>query len=297
MDGTPIGTLVRLMAALRDPARGCAWDVAQTPASIVPYTIEEAYEVADAVERDDPDDLRDELGDLLLQVVFHARMAEEAGRFGFDDVAGAIVAKLIRRHPHVFDPGGALLPPERRVDDPAAIKAAWERIKAEERAARANVVTPDAVASGASPGQGASSGQGAGGPAGPAPLAGVPLALPALARAEKIARRAAAHGFDWSEAVAVLAKVREETAEVEESLGQGDAAAVAEEIGDLLFAVANLARHAGVDPERALHAGTRKFERRFTAMAARLDAGGPGLAGSALPAMEAAWAAVKRDER
>ncbi|SFK31382.1 nucleoside triphosphate pyrophosphohydrolase [Methylorubrum salsuginis] len=271
-DGTAIDRLRGLMARLRDPERGCAWDLAQTPESIVPYTIEEAYEVADAVERGDADDVRDELGDLLLQVVFQARLAEEAGAFGFDDVAEAIGAKLIRRHPHVFDADGAFLPPGERPADPAAIEAAWARIKAQERAAKA--------ASGKEKAE-------------PGPFADVPRALPALARADKVSRRAAATGFDWPDAGQVLAKVREETDEVEESLSDGDAEAVAEEIGDLLFSVANLARHAGVDPEEALRRGTRKFERRFAAMAARLDGG---LEASDLATMEAAWQAVKRAE-
>ena len=271
-DGAAIDRLRALMARLRDPVRGCAWDLQQTAESIVPYTIEEAYEVADAVERGDADDLRDELGDLLLQVVFQARIAEEAGAFDFDDVAEAIVAKLIRRHPHVFDADGAFLPPGERPDDPAAIEAAWARIKAQERAAKAASGRAEAK---------------------PGPFADVPRALPALARADKVSRRAAATGFDWPDAAQVLAKVREETDEVEESLSAGDPEAVAEEIGDLLFSVANLARHAGVDPEEALRRGTRKFERRFAAMAARLDGG---LEASDLTTMEAAWQAAKRAE-
>jgi ATP diphosphatase len=273
MNEAAIERLRTLMARLRDPDRGCAWDLAQTAESIVPYTIEEAYEVADAVDRKDADDLRDELGDLLLQVVFQSRIAQEAGAFDFDDVAEAICAKLIRRHPHVFDATGAFLPPGQRPDDPAAIKAAWGVIKAQERAAKA------AAGRGAAPE--------------PGPLAGVSHALPALTRADAISRRAAATGFDWPDAGQVLGKVREEVDEVEESLAAGDPEAVFEEIGDLLFSVANLARHAGVDPEEALRRGTLKFERRFTAMAARLDAG---LEGSDLAAMEAAWQAVKRTE-
>ena len=274
MDGAPIDRLLTLMARLRDPERGCAWDLRQTHASIVPFTIEEAYEVADAVEGGDPGELRDELGDLLLQVVFQARIAQEAGRFGFDEVAQAIVAKLIRRHPHVFDGQGEFLPAEDRPTDPAAIKAAWEAIKARERAEKAAVARRTA-----------------------GPLDGVSRALPALARADRISRRAAAVGFDWPDAAQVLAKVREEVDEVEESLGGGDPDAVFEEIGDLLFSVANLARHAGVDPEEALRRGTAKFERRFAAMAAGLAASGRDLEASDLAAMEAAWQAVKRTER
>ncbi len=279
MDGAPIDRLLTLMARLRDPDRGCAWDVRQSYASIVPYTIEEAYEVADAVERGDREDLRDELGDLLLQVVFQARIAEEEGAFRFDDVAEAICAKLIRRHPHVFDASGDFLPPERRPTDPAAIKAAWDVIKAGERAAKA--------AAGQETGKGEAAG----------PLAGVSRALPALARADGISKRAARVGFDWPDAGQVLAKVREETDEVEESLRAGEPEAVFEEIGDLLFSVANLARHADVDPEEALRRGTLKFERRFTAMANRLAAQGHALEDTPLPAMEAAWQAVKRDEK
>lgn len=275
MDEAPIDRLLTLMARLRDPERGCAWDVQQSYASIVPYTIEEAYEVADAVERGDRADLRDELGDLLLQVVFQARIAEEEGAFRFADVAEAICAKLIRRHPHVFDASGDFLPPERRPTDPAAIKAAWETIKARERAEKAAAGKTEAAG----------------------PLAGVSRALPALARADRISKRAAGVGFDWPDAAQVLAKVREETDEVEESLEKGEPEAVFEEIGDLLFSVANLARHAGVDPEEALRRGTLKFERRFTAMAARLAAEGHTLEDTALPAMEAAWQAVKRDEK
>ncbi|MCJ2072290.1 nucleoside triphosphate pyrophosphohydrolase [Methylobacterium sp. J-030] len=269
---TELGRLLRLMAALRDPVRGCAWDVAQTSATIVPYTIEEAYEVADAVARGDRDDLRDELGDLLLQVVFHARMAEEQGAFAFDDVARAIGDKLVRRHPHVFAPDGALLPEGSPQRDPAQVEAQWTAIKAQERAARGDAES------------------------GPDPLGGVARALPALARAEKISRRAAGYGFDWDNAAQVIDKVREETDEVAEALAAGDRRAVADEIGDLLFSVANLARHAGIDPEAALRDGTAKFERRFAAMAAHLTAAGGELGRSELAAMEAAWQAVKRDE-
>lgn len=275
----PLQTLTRLMAELRDPVRGCPWDVAQTFASIAPCTIEEAYEVADAVARGDRDGLRDELGDLLLQVVFHARIAEEAGAFAFDDVVGAITAKLIRRHPHVFDASGTLLPTG-TLGDPASVAAQWESIKAGERVAKAaGSASTDA---------------------GTEPedlLAGVARTLPALTRAEKISRRAAGYGFDWGSVAEVVAKVREETGEVAEALVAGDREALAEEIGDLLFSVANLARHAGVDPEVALRAGTDKFARRFAGMAARVTAAGGTLADADLPAMEAAWAAVKRAER
>lgn len=270
----PIDTLLRLMADLRDPVRGCPWDIAQTFATIVPYTIQESYEVADAVERGDAEDLREELGDLLLQVVFQAQIAREAGLFDFDAVAAAIARKLIRRHPHVFDSKGTLLQ-ERGPTDQEAVNRAWERIKVEERAEKA-------ARNGAAP---------------TGPLDGVPHALPALTRAEKVSRKAADHGFDWPDAVSVIAKVREEVDEVEQSLKTGQADAVQEEIGDLLFSVANLARHAGIDPEDALRRGTRKFERRFTAMAARLNDAGSSLDTADLPAMEAGWEQVKQDER
>ncbi|MCJ2024030.1 nucleoside triphosphate pyrophosphohydrolase [Methylobacterium sp. J-067] len=259
------------MADLRDPVRGCAWDVEQTPATIAPYTIEEAYEVADAVARGDREDLRDELGDLLLQVVFQARMAEEDGAFAFDDVARAITAKLIRRHPHVFAADGTLLPEGSPRRDPAEVEAQWAAIKAQERAAKP-VAAPD-------------------------PLGGVAQALPALMRAEKVSRRAAAYGFDWDDAAQVIAKVREETDEVAEALERGQTGPLVEEIGDLLFAVANLARHAGIDPEAALRDGTLKFERRFRAMAEELHAEGGELGRSDLAAMEAAWGRVKRMEK
>ncbi|TXM96632.1 nucleoside triphosphate pyrophosphohydrolase [Methylobacterium sp. WL64] len=268
-----LGRLLRLMAALRDPESGCAWDVRQTFATIVPYTIEEAYEVADAVARGDRDDLRDELGDLLLQVVFHARMAEEEGVFAFDDVARAIGDKLIRRHPHVFKPDGTPLQAGSALRDPAQVEAQWAAIKAQERATR-DPATGD-----------------------PDPLGGVARALPALARAEKISRRAASYGFDWGNAAQVIDKVREETDEVAEALAAGDPQALSEEIGDLLFSVANLARHAGIDPETALRDGTAKFERRFAAMAEHLTSAGGALGRSDLAAMEAAWQAVKRDEK
>lgn len=265
-----IDTLLTIMARLRDPVRGCSWDVAQTFASIVPYTIEEAYEVADAVDRGELQELRDELGDLLLQVVFHARIAEEAGAFRFEDVAAAIVAKLIRRHPHVFDATGAFLPEDGRRADPEDVAAAWEDAKARERERRTSAAAPL--------------------------LDGVALALPALSRAGKISSRAAAYGFDWPDAASVVAKVHEEADEVAEALANGSTAAVAEEIGDLLFAVANLARHAGVDPETALRAGNAKFERRFEAMGRRLQGQGRPLRAFDLAAMEEAWAAVKREE-
>ena len=280
------------MAELRDPERGCAWDVAQTSASIAPYALEEAYEVVDAIARNDLGDLREELGDLLLQVVFHARMAEEAGAFDLDDVARTIVAKLVRRHPHVFEPGGALLPVGSPRRAASAVEAQWQAIKAAERAAKnaAKDAAKDAA-------EDAAEGAGQPSPAPEGPLDGVARTLPALTRAEKISRRAAGYGFDWADAVDVVAKVHEEADEVAEALAGGDTQAVAEEIGDLLFSVANLARHAGIDPEAALRAGNDKFVRRFTAMAARIEAEGGTLSDADLAAMEAAWIAVKQAER
>ncbi|KAA2237628.1 nucleoside triphosphate pyrophosphohydrolase [Salinarimonas soli] len=264
-----IAGLVEIMARLRDPERGCAWDVAQDFRSIVPYTLEEAYEVADAVERGDLPDLRDELGDLLLQVVFHARMAEEEGAFAFPDVVEAITSKLIRRHPHVFGEGATR--------DPAAIKRMWGEIKAQEkaerRAARGGVDE--------SPGL----------------LAGVPGALPALTRAEKLTTRAATVGFDWPDAGQVIAKIREETAEIEEALAGGDKPAIQDEIGDLLFAVANLARHCGVDPEAALRGTNAKFERRFRHIETALEREGRTTAQAGLGEMERLWGEAKDRER
>ncbi|MGE7417196.1 nucleoside triphosphate pyrophosphohydrolase [Methylobacterium tarhaniae] len=276
MSTTPIARLLGIMASLRDPEGGCPWDLAQTHASIVPYTIEEAYEVAEAVDAGDPEELRDELGDLLFQVVFQARIAEEAGTFAFDDVATAIADKMVRRHPHIFG--------EVRGLDPDAVNAQWAAIKAEERAAKA---ARDKTRAGGSEPEDTATGT----------LAGVPLALPALARAEKISRKAASVGFDWPDAAEVIAKVREETDEVAQALAGEGPEAVAEEIGDLLFSVANLARHAGVDPEEALRRANLKFQRRFSAMEAEVTKDGHTLREAGLVAMEAAWVAVKRRER
>jgi ATP diphosphatase len=260
-----IGRLIEIMAALRTSGSGCPWDLEQTFATIVPFTIEEAYEVADAVERGDFSDLRDELGDLLLQVVFHARMAEEQGRFDFGGVVEAITAKLIRRHPHVFADARDLSPEE--------VKALWGEIKAGEKRARADAAASRGV------------------------LAGVPLALPALTRALKLQEKAGKVGFDWAEARAVLAKLREELDEIEAEIASGDADAAAGEVGDLLFAVVNLARHLAVDPEAALRGTSAKFERRFGYIEARLAADGRAPAGASLEEMEALWVEAKRAER
>ena len=268
-----IWRLIEIMAALRTPGTGCPWDLEQTFATIVPFTLEEAYEVADAIERGDFADLRDELGDLLLQVVFHARMAEEAGRFDFGGVVEAITAKLIRRHPHVFADAGDLSSDE--------VTAQWGRVKAEEKRLRAEA----REAAGLEP------------EPRPSALAGAPLALPALTRALKLQQKAGKVGFDWSEARAVIAKLREEMDEIEAEIDAGEQAKAADEVGDLLFAVANLARHLKVDPEGALRGANAKFERRFAHIEARLAAEGRAPAGASLDEMEALWNEAKRSER
>lgn len=269
-----IARLLEIMAALRTPGTGCPWDLEQDFGSIAPYTIEEAYEVADAIARGDRLDLKDELGDLLLQVVFHARMAEEEGAFAFPDVVEAITAKLIRRHPHVFGDARDL--------SPAEVKALWHRIKAEEKARksaeREAAGLPERVDE-------------------KGVLAGVPHGLPALTRAWKLQARASTVGFDWNDARLVLDKIREETAEIDEALASGDKAAVAEEIGDLLFVVANLARHVDADPEGCLHAANAKFERRFKAIESLLEAQGKVAGDAGLAELEALWQSVKRSEK
>jgi ATP diphosphatase len=259
--------LIEIMAALRTPGSGCPWDLEQTFRTIAPYTLEEAYEVADAIEHGDLDQLREELGDLLLQVVFHARMAEEQGAFEFGDVVQAITEKLIRRHPHVFaDADGKTA---------QAVKGLWERIKAEEKATKLE-----------KSGQKAEAGA----------LAGVPVAMPALTRALKLQEKAARVGFDWNDPRAVLAKIREEADEIEAALDAGgnDAAA---EVGDLLFAGVNLARHLKADPEALLRAANLKFGRRFGAIEAALAKRGKTPSDASLDEMEALWDAAKAAER
>ena len=268
-----IRRLIDIMAALRDPASGCPWDVEQTFASIAPFTIEEAYEVADAIERGATEDLREELGDLLLQVVFHARMAEEAGLFDFGGVVEAITAKLVRRHPHVFGDAGALSSDE--------VKALWGRIKADEKRAK--------LASSATGGQPQAAKSGA--------LDGVPLALPALSRAMKLQEKAGKVGFDWNDVRAVLDKIREEVAEVEAEIAEGSEQALSGEVGDLLFAAVNLARHLKVDPEAALRSANAKFERRFAHIETRLAEAGQTPERSTLDEMESLWAEAKGKER
>jgi len=255
-----IEALLRLCARLRDPVHGCPWDRAQTFATIAPYTIEEAYEVADAIASDDPARIRDELGDLLFQVALLSQLASERGWFDFAAVAAGLQEKLVRRHPHVFGPEPALAA--------ADVARAWEAHKAGERAA--------AGAHGA--------------------LAAVPYSLPALARAAKLSRRAAGVGFDWADEQAVRPKIAEELRETELAVGQGDAAAIAEELGDALFAIVNWARLLHVDPEAALRAANRKFERRFAAMEALIAARGWVAAELTAAQWDELWVAVKAAE-
>jgi ATP diphosphatase len=263
-----ITRLIEIMAALRTPGSGCPWDLQQTFETIAPYTLEEAYEVADAIERSDMEDLRDELGDLLLQVVFHARMAQEQGVFNFGDVVYAITDKLVRRHPHVFG--------DAQAKAPDAVKGLWDRIKAEEKAER------DARRGGAEL-------EGA--------LSGVPVALPALQRAQKLQSKAGKVGFDWNDPLAVLKKIREETEEVSEAIAAGNHADAADEVGDLLFAVVNLARHLDADADAALRATNRKFERRFASIELALAARGKRPQDATLEEMDALWDAAKAAER
>jgi tetrapyrrole methylase family protein/MazG family protein/ATP diphosphatase len=255
----PIDRLLAIMARLRDPDHGCPWDREQNFATIAPYTIEEAYEVADAIERQDMAALKDELGDLLFQVVFHARMAEEAGHFAFDDVAQAIADKMERRHPHVFG--------DAEIASVAAQNEAWEAHKAAERHASGAAASV---------------------------LDGVALALPAMLRAAKISRRAARIGFDWPDADSVIDKIEEELDEIEDAIDDGaPPAALEEEIGDLLFATANLARKLDIEPETALRRATAKFERRFRRVETLAAERG---VGRNLDSLEALWQEIKAEE-
>jgi ATP diphosphatase len=266
-----ISRLLEIMATLRTPGSGCPWDLEQDFASIAPYTIEEAYEVADAIARGDLDDLRDELGDLLLQVVFHARMAEELNAFSFGDVVEAITRKMIRRHPHVFaDKDGRLTPSD--------VKGAWDRIKAEEKAERAARRPSEETAR-------------------KSLLSGVKAGQPALTRAMELQRKASSVGFDWNDPRAVLHKIREEADEIEAALDRGDADELAAETGDLLFALVNLARHVGADPDMALRGTNAKFERRFGYIEQQLDAQGRSLESASLMEMDALWNDAKRQEK
>jgi len=259
-----ISSLIEIMAALRTPGSGCPWDLEQTFRTIAPYTLEEAYEVADAIARNDLAGLKDELGDLLLQVVFHARMAQEAGAFDFADVVESITTKLIRRHPHVFgDADGKTA---------KAVEGLWERIKSQEKAER-----------------------GGGAPDGA--LAGVPVALPALTRALKLQDKAGRVGFDWNNPRAVLTKIREEADEIEAELDRGHKNRMAAEVGDLLFAVVNLARHLDADPEGTLRETNLKFERRFAAIERALATRGKTPKSASLAEMDELWNEAKAAEK
>jgi ATP diphosphatase len=265
-----ISRLIEIMARLRTPVTGCPWDLEQDFATIAPYTIEEAYEVVDAIARGDLDDLREELGDLLLQVVFHARMAEEQNAFSFGDVVEAITSKMIRRHPHVFaDKDGNLTP--------GHVKGVWEQIKAEEkaeRAARRPAKTSESKSL----------------------LSSVKAGQPALTRAIELQRKASTVGFDWNDPRAVLDKIREEADEIEAALDQQDADKLTEETGDLMFALVNLARHVGADPEAALRGTNAKFERRFAYIERALAVQGRALEAASLDEMDELWNEAKEEE-
>ncbi len=275
-----LSDLVAVMAALRTPGTGCPWDLAQTFETIAPYTIEEAYEVADAIARADLPDLKDELGDLLLQVVYHARLAEEAGAFDLADVTDAITAKMIRRHPHVFGS-----PQERAA---GAAPGFWERIKAEERAAKAHERAAVQVGEPAQNLQTAVAGS---------TLDGVPAGLPGLTRAIKLQAKAARVGFDWPELAPVLDKVREEIAELTEAIATGQRGEVEEEFGDLLFVMANVARHLAIDPEAAVRGANQKFTRRFAHIEQRLAESGRTPSQSDLDEMDRLWNEAKKAEK
>ncbi|WP_299863544.1 nucleoside triphosphate pyrophosphohydrolase [uncultured Hoeflea sp.] len=267
-----ISRLIEIMAALRHPETGCPWDIKQDFASIKPYTIEEAYEVADAIERNDPDDLCDELGDLLLQVVFHARMAEEEGLFSFGDVVEAITTKMIRRHPHVFERSDA------DTDTADKVKAQWADIKAEEKRERARRRAARGLASTEPQGQ----------------LDGVPRALPALMEALKLQEAASRVGFDWGAAGPVLDKIEEEIGELRSAIAADRAEEAKGELGDVMFALANLARHLKSDPEDALRSTNTKFRNRFAHVEAGLAEQGKTPDQATLDEMEALWQAAKR---
>lgn len=256
--------LLDIMAKLRTPNTGCAWDLEQDFSTIAPYTIEEAYEVADAIDRKDMPELKEELGDLLFQVVFHSQMAKEEGAFTFEDVAEAINAKMIRRHPHVFANEDARTANQQ--------VAAWEVIKAQERASKAESDTTSSA------------------------LDGVALALPSLLRAEKLQKRAARVGFDWTDAAQIFSKLDEEADEVREAIETGDTDKIEDEVGDLLFVAANLSRRLEIDPEQALRRANAKFERRFRAMEALAASEGKSFSDLDIDAQEALWQRVKRSE-
>jgi ATP diphosphatase len=265
--------LLHLMARLRDPQHGCPWDLKQNYATIVPYTIEEAYEVADAIERGDFEHLPGELGDLLFQVVYYSQLAREEGRFEFAQVVDGITRKLVRRHPHVFPDGDLYGAVDVAKLAEAAVKQRWEELKAEERAEKAAV--PEQLSL----------------------LDDVPVALPSLSRAIKLQKRAAQVGFDWPDALPVLDKVREELDEVLEAMSENDPEAISDEIGDLLFVVGNLARHLKVDPETALRAANGKFERRFRFIEQALREAGRNMEDCALDELDALWGEAKKLEK
>ena len=264
--------LLHLMARLRDPQYGCPWDLQQNYASIVAHTIEEAYEVADTIERGDFEHLQGELGDLLFQVVYYSQLAREEGRFEFAGVVDSITRKLIRRHPHVFPTGELYAPVDIPSLSEAQVKSRWEEIKAEERAEKSQ---PEQLSL----------------------LDDVPAALPALSRAAKLQKRAATVGFDWPEALPVLDKVREELDEVLQAMADGDSDALEDEIGDLLFATVNLARHLKHDPEHALRRANRKFERRFRFIEQVLRDSGRPIEDCSLDELDALWGEAKRQEK
>lgn len=268
-----ISRLIEIMAALRNPETGCPWDIVQTFETIKPYTIEEAYEVSDAIERGDMDDLCEELGDLLLQVVFHARMAEEAGEFSFGDVVEAITRKMIRRHPHVFAVSDA--------STPDAVKVQWDVIKAEEKRERTERRLRRGIAEDFKTGF----------------LGSVQSSFPALTEALKLQERAAKVGFDWSAPEPILDKIEEEIGELRVALKDGDRAKVSDELGDLIFAVVNIGRHIKADPEQALRGTNTKFRRRFRHIENTLEAEGATLEEATLERMEEIWQAAKAIER
>ncbi|MBB2692399.1 UNVERIFIED_ORG: ATP diphosphatase [Rhizobium esperanzae] len=268
-----ISRLIEIMAALRHPETGCPWDIEQNFQTIKPYTIEEAYEVSDAIERGDMDDLCDELGDLLLQVVFHARMAEEAGEFSFGDVVNAITTKMIRRHPHVFARSEA--------DTPDAVKIQWDEIKQAEKRERAERRARRGITEDFKGGF----------------LGSVQRSFPALTEALKLQERAAKVGFDWSAPEPILDKIEEEIGELRVALRDGDREKVSDELGDLIFAVVNIGRHVKADPEQALRGTNTKFRRRFNHIENVLEAEGETLEAASLERMEEIWQAAKAIER
>ncbi|OCJ67754.1 nucleoside triphosphate pyrophosphohydrolase [Agrobacterium tumefaciens] len=268
-----ISRLIEIMEALRQPETGCPWDVVQTFETIKPYTIEEAYEVADAIERKDMDDLCEELGDLLLQVVFHARIAEERGEFAFGDVVEAVTSKMIRRHPHVFAVSAA--------NTPDSVKLQWDQIKAEEKRERAERRARRGITEDFKAGF----------------LGGVQRSQPALTEALKLQEQAARVGFDWSDPAPILDKIEEEIAELREALAEGKPEKVSDELGDLIFALVNIGRHVKADPEDALRGTNTKFRRRFNHIETSLTEDGETLQEASLERMEDLWQAAKRIER